>query len=179
MADVDKIAVNHMECIQMLPPAPVVLVSVGDKEGKERNIITVSMVNVFSLKPPIIGIAVMTSRRSYKLLEENDDFVINVPGKDMIDAVIGCGDRSGKNVDKFTETGLTPEVSKRVKSPRIKECLINIECKKLESFEKGDHTWYLAKIVKTDAVVNYDSSDALLFGGREFRTAGPVLREIE
>lgn len=179
MADAEKIDVQHMEAVQMLPPAPVMLVSVGDKEGKERNIITVGMFNLFSLKPPILGIAVMTSRQSYKLLEENDDFVINVPGKDMLEAVMVCGTKSGKKADKFVEAGLTAEPGKKVKSPKIKEALVNIECKKLESFEKGDHTWYLAKIVHTDMVKDYDRSKALLFWDGEFRTAGPVLKKID
>jgi flavin reductase (DIM6/NTAB) family NADH-FMN oxidoreductase RutF len=168
-----------MEAVQMLPPSPVLLVSIGDKEGTEKNIITVGMFNMFSLKPPIIGIGVMTSRQSYKLLEENDDFVINVPGKDMLDAVMICGSKSGKKLNKFAEAGLTAESGKKVGSPKIKEALMNIECKKLESFEKGDHTWYLAKIVHTDAVVGYDRSKALLFWDGEFRTAGPVLKKLD
>ncbi|OPY32414.1 MAG: FMN reductase (NADH) RutF [Methanomassiliicoccales archaeon PtaU1.Bin124] len=179
MAGSDKIDVQHMDAVQMLPPAPVMLVSVGDKEGKERNIITVGLFNLFSLKPPILGIAVMTSRQSYKLLEENDDFVINVPGDDMLDAVITCGTKSGKKTDKFAEAKLTPVPGKKVKSPAIKEALMNIECRKLESFEKGDHTWYLAKIVHTDATTDYDRSNALLYWDGEFRTAGSVLKKVE
>jgi flavin reductase (DIM6/NTAB) family NADH-FMN oxidoreductase RutF len=168
-----------MESVQMLPPSPVLLVSIGDKEGTEKNIITVGMFNMFSLKPPIIGIGVMTSRQSYKLLEENDDFVINIPGKDMLEAVVICGSKSGKKVDKFAEAGLTAEPGKKVKSPKIKEALMNIECKKIESFEKGDHTWYLAKILHTDAVVDYDRSKALLFWDGEFRTSGPILKKLD
>jgi flavin reductase (DIM6/NTAB) family NADH-FMN oxidoreductase RutF len=179
VADVEKIDVQHMEAVQMLPPAPVMLISVGDKEGKEKNIITVGMFNLFSLKPPILGIAVMTSRQSYKLLEENEDFVINVPGKDMLDAVMICGSKSGKKIDKFVEANLTAEPGKKVKSPKIKEALMNIECKKLESFEKGDHTWYLAKIVHTDMVSDYDRSKALLYWDGEFRVAGPVIKKME
>ncbi|MCE5296935.1 MAG: flavin reductase family protein [Euryarchaeota archaeon] len=179
MKDIEKVDVQHMEAVQMLPPSPVLLVSVGDKEGTERNIMTVGMFNMFSLKPPIIGIGVMTSRQSYKLIEENDDFVINIPGKDMLEAVVICGSKSGKKVDKFAEAGLTAEPGKLTRSPKIKEALMNIECKKLESFEKGDHTWYLAKIVHTDAVVDYDRSKALLFWDGEYRTSGPILKKME
>jgi flavin reductase (DIM6/NTAB) family NADH-FMN oxidoreductase RutF len=179
MVEIEKVDVQHMDAIQMLPPSPVLLVAVGDKEGTERNIVTIGMFNLFSLKPPIIGIAVMTSRQSYKFLEEFDNFTINVPGKDLIDAVILCGQKSGKTVDKFKETGMTPVPSKRISSPKIGECLINMECKKLESFEKGDHTWYLAKVVHTDAAIDYDRREALLFWDGEFRTAGPILKKLE
>ena len=68
----DKVDLDHMGAVMALPPAPLVLVGVADREWKERNIITVGMFNVFSVRPPIIGIGVTTARYSYKLLEEND-----------------------------------------------------------------------------------------------------------
>jgi flavin reductase (DIM6/NTAB) family NADH-FMN oxidoreductase RutF len=174
----DKIFTDNMASVQLLPPAPVVLVAVGDKEGKEKNIISVGMFNLFSQKPPLIGIAVLTSRQSYRLLEECPDFSINVPGKDLIDQVITCGTKSGKSVDKFKETGLTAVPGMKIKSPKIEECLINIEVKKRESFEKGDHTWYVGEIVHTDVTKDYDRSNALLFWDGEFSTSGKVLRRL-
>jgi flavin reductase (DIM6/NTAB) family NADH-FMN oxidoreductase RutF len=174
----DKIDVDNMSSVQLLPPAPVVLVGVGDKEGKERNIITVGMFNLFSQKPPLIGVAVLTSRHSYKLLEECPDFSVNIPSKNMIDQVLLCGTKSGRGVDKFKEAGLTAIPGKRIRSPKIEECLINIEVKKLESFEKGDHTWYIGEIVHTDVTKDYDRSNALLFWDGEFSTSGKILKKI-
>ena len=174
----DKIDTDNMSTVQQLPPAPVVLVAVGDKEGKERNIISVGMFNIFSLKPPLIGIAVLTSRQSFKLLEECPDFSINIPGKDMIDQVILCGTKSGRGVDKFKEANLTAVPGKRIKSPKIEECLMNIEVKKRESFEKGDHTWYIGEIVHTDITKDYDRSNALLFWDGEFSTSSKVLKKM-
>ena len=167
----DKVDLDQMGSIMCLPPAPVVLVGVGDKEGKQRNIITVGMFNVFSVRPPIIGIAVTTSRLSYKFLEENDEFTVNIPGKELLEQVILCGERSGKDVDKFQLTGLTAVKGKRTKVPRIAECLVNIELKKTQSFEVGDHTWYLGEIKHTDIVSDYDRSKALLYWDGEYWTA--------
>lgn len=167
----DKVDLDHMGSVNALPPAPVVLVGVGDKEGKEKNIITVGMFNVFSIRPPILGIGVTTSRQSYKFLEENDEFTINIPGKELLEQVIICGEKSGADVDKFKLTGLTAVKGKRTKAPRIAECLINIELKKTRSFEVGDHTWYLGDIMHTDIVEKYDRSQALLYWDGEFWNA--------
>ena len=167
----DKVDLDHMGSVMALPPAPVVLVGVADKDWKEKNIVTVGMFNVFSVRPPVIGIAVTTSRYSYKLLEENDEFTVNIPGKELMDKVIACGEKSGANVDKFELTGLTPVKGKRTKAPRIAECLINIELKKTRSFEVGDHTWYLGEIKHTDIVENYDRSQALLYWDGEYWSA--------
>ncbi|TFG56323.1 MAG: flavin reductase family protein [Methanomassiliicoccus sp.] len=165
----DKVDIDHMGALMSLPPAPVVLVGVGDEE---KNIITVGMFNVFSVRPPIIGIAVTTSRQSYKFLEENDEFTINIPGKELLEHVITCGEKSGADTDKFKLTGLTPVKGKRTKAPRIAECLMNIELKKLRSFEVGDHTWYLGEIKHTDITSDYDRSKALLYWDGEYWTAG-------
>ena len=43
--------------------------------------------------------------------------------------VSACGTFSGRSVDKFKEFKLTPVKSEYVKSPIIKECSINFECK--------------------------------------------------
>ena len=174
----DKIFTDKMDAVQLLPPAPVVLVAVGDKEGKERNIITVGMFNLFSQKPPLLGIAVLTSRQSYKLLEECPDFSVNIPGKELIDQVILCGTRSGKSMDKFKESGLTAIPGMKIRSPKIEECMVNIEVKKRESFEKGDHTWYIGEIVHTDVTKDYDRSNALLFWDGEFSSSGKVIKKL-
>ncbi len=167
----DKVDLDHMGSVMSLPPAPVVLLGVVDKEGNRNNIITVGMFNVFSVRPPIIGIAVTTARHTYKLLEENDEFTVNIPGKELLEQVIVCGEKSGADTDKFKLTGLTAVKGKRTKAPRIEECLINIELKKIRSFEVGDHTWYLGDIKHTDIVSGYDRSKALLYWDGEYWTA--------
>ncbi|NLX47490.1 MAG: flavin reductase family protein [Euryarchaeota archaeon] len=167
----DKVDLDHMGSVMSLPPAPVVLVGLADNEGERNNIITVGMFNVFSVRPPILGIAVTTARHSYKLLEENDEFTINIPGKELLEKVIACGESSGSNTDKFELTGLTAVKGKRTKAPRIAECLINIEVLKTQSFEVGDHTWYLGEIKHTDIVEGYERNQALLYWDGEFWSA--------
>jgi len=60
-----------IEAVMQLPPAPVMLLAVGEKE---QNVTTIGMFNVFSVDPTIVGIGIRSSRYSYKLLEETDDF---------------------------------------------------------------------------------------------------------
>jgi flavin reductase (DIM6/NTAB) family NADH-FMN oxidoreductase RutF len=46
------------------------------------------------------------------------------------------GTCSGADTDKFEKFGLTPVKGKHVRSPLIKECLANIECKVIDIIEK-------------------------------------------
>jgi flavin reductase (DIM6/NTAB) family NADH-FMN oxidoreductase RutF len=46
--------------------------------------------------------------------------------------VVGIGTCSGRDTDKFSRFKLTPVRGRIVKSPLLKECLANIECKVID-----------------------------------------------
>ena len=187
----DKIDLDVNEAIAQLPPAPVMLVASGDKE-EDWNVTTIGMFNVFSLFPVVVGIGVKTSRHIFKLISESSDFTINIPPVELMEAVEVCGTESGVRKNKFKEAGLTPVKGRRVKAPVIKECWLNIECRKVtepqrktanmvlaSEFEVGDHTWFLGQIVHTEAWTNYDRGRSLLFWDGEYRTAAKVLKSTK
>ncbi|MCQ5375395.1 MAG: flavin reductase family protein [Methanomassiliicoccales archaeon] len=168
----EKIELNAADAIKAFPAFPVALVAVGDGV---RNIITVGIVHAMSLKPPIVGIGVVPSRYSHKLLQKYEDFSVNIPGKDLVKEVMYCGTKSGKDVDKFKETGLTPIKGKKISSPCIGECLVVMECKKSGSFDIGDRTWFFGEIVHAEASKDYTREKGLLYWGGEFRLPGDVV----
>ena len=78
---------------------------------------------------PVLTIAITPQRYSWRFLEEVPEFVIGVPDDSLRSAADLCGTKSGRDMDKFKEAGLTPVPSQSVKAPSIKECPINIECR--------------------------------------------------
>lgn len=54
----------------------------------------------------------------------------------LIDQVVGVGTCSGADTDKFEKFGLTAVKGKHVRSPLIRECLANIECKVIDIVER-------------------------------------------
>jgi flavin reductase (DIM6/NTAB) family NADH-FMN oxidoreductase RutF len=56
----------------------------------------------------------------------------------MLDTVIGIGMCSGSDTDKFAQFKLTPLPGRIVRSPLIKECVANIECKVIDFVKKHD-----------------------------------------
>ena len=62
-----------------------------------------------------------------------------------------CGVKSGRDVDKFKEMGLTPVPADKVKAPLIKESPINIECRVTEVKRLGSHDMFLAEVVAVHA----------------------------
>ena len=54
---------------------------------------------------------------------------------------------SGRNVDKFAKTGLTPMPVEHVSAPAIAESPVNIACRVTESRALGSHTMFIAEVV--------------------------------
>lgn len=160
--------------IKYLPHFPTVLVGTG--KGDDSNLITVAMVHVFSIDPPMIGIGIAPERHSYSLLREMPEFTINVPSKEQLDYVLNCGKVSGKDIDKFSKFRLTREESKEISVPGVKEFPFIIECRLKKELETGDHHWFVGEVVNSKKSEDYDRGDSILYWGGEFRKPGDVLK---
>ena len=138
----------------MLYPLPVVMVSLADKNGKS-NIITIAWAGTGCTNPPMVSISVRPERYSYPILKETGEFVINLTTKELAFATDYCGVKSGRDVDKFKETGLTAIPGKEVKAPLIAESPVNIECRVREVLPLGSHDMFLADVVAVHADEKY------------------------
>lgn len=137
----------------MLYPLPAVLVSCADKRGND-NILTVAWTGTICSDPPMLSISVRPERYSNHMIEETGEFVVNLTTEALVRATDFCGVRSGRDVDKWKETGLTREKADMVCAPLIKESPVNIECVVTEAKNLGSHVMYQAKV----AAVHVDDS---------------------
>ncbi len=128
-------------------PWPVVLVSVADPTHDRANLITIGAVAPTCARPPSLGIAVTPVRYSYALLQEAREFVVNIPTAELARAVDYCGSVSGRQVDKFQATGLTPVPGREVACPLVAECPINLECRVTQVAKLGSHDFFFGEIV--------------------------------
>ena len=128
-------------------PCPVVLVTSVGSSGKP-NIITIAWVGTVCSDPPMLSVSIRPPRYSCKSISDSGEFVVNIPTETILRQVDFCGMVSGKTVDKFAETGLTPESAAKVKAPLIKECPVNIECVVKNQMPLGAHRMFLGEIVQ-------------------------------
>ena len=80
---------------------------------------------------PIFTVFVRQSRHTKKLLDKNGEFTINVPrkGADVKQIMSVCGTKSGRDMNKIQELGLTLEDPQVISVPGIKELPITLECR--------------------------------------------------
>lgn len=141
----------------MLSPVPAVMVSLG--EGEEANIITIAWTGIINSRPPMTYVSIRKERHSHDILEKTREFVINLTTETLAGKTDWCGVKSGRDFDKWKETGLTKEPASVVKCPMIAESPVNLECKVTEVKELGSHDMFIAEIVKVHVDESIISED--------------------
>ncbi|MFZ7133399.1 MAG: flavin reductase family protein [Eubacteriales bacterium] len=128
------------ECIEKLKRGAFLTV----KGGNKINTMTIGwgFVGIMWKKPTVIT-AVRKSRYSNRLMQEAKDYTISFPSTDALKKELAfCGSKSGRDVDKFKETGLNIMPSYHVDSPIIKECNLFIEAKLVYRQEMDENLFY-------------------------------------
>lgn len=128
------------------PKVPALIVSQSESGGP--NILTAMWWMSAGYQPYKMIVAIAHSTYTYELLEENPEFVMAAPTRDMMDSVVLCGLRSGREVDKIDRLGLETLPADKVDVPLIQDAAGNIECKIEESFKYDGHTYYFAEVVR-------------------------------
>lgn len=139
----------------MLYPLPAVMVSTGDQDGNS-NILTVAWTGTVCTNPPMVYISVRPERYSYHMIKESGEFVINLTTRSLARAADYCGVRSGRDVDKWKECGLSRAGSSELRyAPAIAESPVNIECRVKQILELGSHHMFLAEVAAVHVEETY------------------------
>jgi len=166
---VAKKEVSCIEGIYGLPGFPVVVACIID------NPITLAAVSFFSFNPPMIMIGIVKNRYSYELIKETNDFTLNIPKLEQLEKVHYIGTKSGRDVDKFKETGFTKVKSRTVTSSMIKECPVSLECKVVHTLDLGgSHVWFIGEVLAAYIEESYNRSQGVTYWPREYRRVGEV-----
>jgi len=142
----------------LVEPGCVVLVTSGTM--KNANVMTFSWQTPVNNADPCLVLLVMNHiRYSYKLIKQNRELAINVPGEELLEQTHFVGTVTGRNIDKFKESGLTPIPAKMAEPPLIEECAAHLECRVVETFKMQTHDLLVCKVVRAVA-------DTELFDGK-------------
>lgn len=138
--------------VSCIVPRPIAWVSTVSKDGI-YNIAPFSFFNGITSEPPLVMISIGkkdsgSKKDTWKNIDEVGDFVINIVTYELVEKMNITATAFEEEVDEFKEANLTPVPSSVVKSPRIKESPINIECKKHMIIDIADMGVIIGEIVK-------------------------------
>lgn len=131
---------------QLLEPGPVVMVTTSDK-GKS-NIMTMSWHMMIDFEPPLLGCVISNLNHSFNILKKTKECVINIPAEELIKKVVGVGNTTGSDVDKFKKFDLTQEIASEVNVPMIGECYANLECKVVDMKMATKYNIFILEVLK-------------------------------
>ena len=130
----------------LLEPGPVVLLTTARK-GRP-NVMTLSWHCMMEFEPPLVGCVVSDRDYSFAALKATRECVIAIPTVELADQVVGCGNTSGRSVDKFATFGLTPVAAANVAAPLIAECYANLECRVADTRMVNRYSFFVLEVVK-------------------------------
>jgi flavin reductase (DIM6/NTAB) family NADH-FMN oxidoreductase RutF len=127
-------------------PTPVFIVGTYDTQGR-ANGMAVAWGGICCSDPPCVAVSVRKAAYTYGNLMERRAFTVSMPSVEHVEAADYFGIASGREVDKFAATGLTPVRSKLVDAPYVGEFPVVLECKVVNVAELGLHTQFVGEIM--------------------------------
>jgi|YelNatPaOPRAMG01_1025707.scaffolds.fasta_scaffold13125_3 flavin reductase (DIM6/NTAB) family NADH-FMN oxidoreductase RutF len=145
------------------------LLNTADTTGKANTMTIGWLTGGVIWSRPVLIVLVRPSRFTYSRLEQVPEFTVNVLPPASAAALEHCGTVSGRDHDKFAETGLTLAPAQKVRVPVIKQAVVNYECRvvhrndvipanladeiKARAYQTGDfHRVYFGEVLAAYAV---------------------------
>jgi len=136
--------------ITLVFPTPTWVVGTYDGKGKP-NVMTAAWGGICCSTPPCVGVSLREATYTYGAIIEREAFTVNVPSEAYAEETDFFGMASGRNVDKFAVSGLTPVRSELVDAPYVQEFPLALECKLLNVNKIGLHTHFVGEIIDIKA----------------------------
>jgi flavin reductase (DIM6/NTAB) family NADH-FMN oxidoreductase RutF len=140
------------EIRQFLEPGPIVLVSSAWR-GR-TNIMTMGWHTVMEFTPSLVGCVISEENHSFEMIRRSRECVINVPTVDLAEVVVGIGNSSGEETDKFMAFALTAEPAATVEAPRIAECWANLECRLADARLVRRYNFFIFEVLKAQVATS-------------------------
>jgi flavin reductase (DIM6/NTAB) family NADH-FMN oxidoreductase RutF len=129
-------------------PRQVALVTC--RHADKDNIITIAWHMPTSFSPNLYAISIGKSRFSHDMISKSGVFCVNFISAEHEDGIRLCGTVSGRDTEKFKESGFDPEECEKIDCPKIKQALGVLECRVASRLETGDHTIFVGEALKSE-----------------------------
>lgn len=141
-------------------PTPVFIVGTYNQDGKP-NVMTASWGGICCSQPPCVAVSLRKATHTYGNIVNRRAFTISIPSEDYAKEADFFGTVSGRDVDKFEKSGLTPVKSDQVDAPYVGEFPLVVECRLFRTTELGLHTQFVGEVVDVKAEESVFGEDGL------------------
>jgi flavin reductase (DIM6/NTAB) family NADH-FMN oxidoreductase RutF len=130
---------------------------------------------VLETEPSLLAIYIWPANHSHELIWRSDQCMINLPTVELLDTLVGIGNSSGAQIDKFTRFQLDATAAAQVGAPLIAQCHSSFECRLHERSQirrNGLFIWevvkpHVAHVPRTPRSVHYRGDGQFMVSGNE------------
>ena len=157
-----------------LEPGPIVLVS--SAHAGRTNIMTMGWHTVMEFTPSLVGCVISNANHSFEMIRRSQECVINLPTTKLTDVVVGIGNTTGAEIDKFQHFGLTAEKATEIDAPLIAECHANFECRLHDDALVARYNFFIFEVVRAHVAPSQKHPETLHYtGDGVFVVSGKVI----
>jgi flavin reductase (DIM6/NTAB) family NADH-FMN oxidoreductase RutF len=146
-----------------LEPGPIVLVS--SKWQGATNIMTLGWHTVLAFSPSLIGLMIWSGNHSHRMIRESRECVVNLPTTAMTDTVVGIGNTTGAEIDKFSRFNLAAQEAHEVDAPLIGESHASFECRIHDDALVSRYNFFIFEVVKAHVAASPKHPETLHYTG--------------
>ena len=158
----------------LLYPTPVLVVGTYHADGR-ANVMTAAWGGIACSKPPCVSVSLRAATATHGNILARKAFTIGLPSREQAAEADYFGLVSGRKVDKFAATGLTPVRAEFVDAPCVAEFPLVVECAVVQVHELGLHTQFIGEI--KDVKIDEACLDAQ--GNIDIRKLDPIALALE
>lgn len=151
-------------------PRPIAWVSTVGADGTV-NLAPHSFFTVASVNPPMVQFTSVGRKDSLRNVEETGEFVVSLAPEHLFEQINETGTEFPRGMSEFEAVGIEPEVSERVKPPRVAASPVALECVLHSTTLFGDSTVVFGRVVHVAV-----SQDVLVDGHPEITRMRPLSR---
>jgi len=115
-------------------------------QGRE-NAMAVAWHTCISRRPPLYGISLPSTRFTYRLIIDSQEFGVNFLPFEKAELIAAVGGSGGQQVDKFQKFNIAREKPSKTSVPILKAAYAAYECRLIDDREYGDHNLLVGEIV--------------------------------
>ncbi len=138
-----------------------------------------------SMEPPIVGCVIHPHRHTADMIRFSQEFAINIAGPRLLKQAAFLGSMTGLNNNKLEATGLNTFGAQRIDAPLLEGCLAWIECGLQDVIPIGDHTLFVGRVTRVQALDEAYAGNWLLerrefspltyIGGTQYAVVGDAM----
>lgn len=129
----------------LLEPGPLLLLTTAHR--KARDVMPMTWYSLLGFEPPLVACVVSAGNHSQKLLRAAKTCVLNIPTVELAKQVVGCGNCSGAEVDKFARFGLSSRAAEQVAAPLLDDCYASLECRVVDTGRVRRYEQFVLEVV--------------------------------